>query len=165
MKLAVILSCSASLLIYCSAGSAAEEGEHHLPHNHIALLAGIAEEEQADGHHESGNVLGIAYIRQFREHWGWGASFEMEVLGNHQKRTGILTIPVAYMPDDHWRLYAAPGIEFRERGDPDKAVLRLGAGYEFDLGEHVTLSPELMVDFIAGGTKVYLLMLSLGYGF
>ena len=42
----------------------AEQSDHHLPHNHIALFAGAAYEEQADGHREQGNVLGFEYVRQ-----------------------------------------------------------------------------------------------------
>ena len=144
---------------------AEEESGHHLPHNHIALLAGIAYEETDDGHHEDGHVVGVEYIRQFSEHWGWGVGFESEVFGNEQKRHGVLAFPISYFPGNRWRLFAAPGIEFRESGEPDKAMFRLGAGYEFELGEHFTLAPEAQVDFIAGGTKVYVIALALGYGF
>ncbi len=145
---------------------ASEDVGHHLPHNHIALLAGIAYEETADGHHEDGNLLGIVYLRQFHKHWGWGLTFEEEAFGeNDQERHGVFSIPFSYFVNDRWRLFAGPGIEFRERGDPDKAMLRFGTGYEFDIGKHFTLAPEAAVDFIAGGTKVYVIALSLGYGF
>jgi len=62
-------------------------------------------------------------------------------------------------------LIAGGGVEFREQGDPDKALFRLGAGYSFALGERLTLTPEAVVDFIAGGTTVYVIAMSLGYGF
>lgn len=144
---------------------AAEDSEQHLPHHHIGFIVGHAEEEQADGHHESGNVLGVEYIRQFHENWGWGVAFEVESFGDNHKRNGILAIPVSYFPGGAWRLFAAPGIEYREKGDPDKAIFRLGAGYEFELPRHFTLSPEAQVDFIAGGTNVYVIALTIGYGF
>jgi len=54
--------------------SDAEQGEHHLPHNHVALFAGAAFEEQDDGHREQGNILGFEYVRQVTEHWGWGVA-------------------------------------------------------------------------------------------
>ena len=145
--------------------SLAEEDEHHLPHNHIALVAGMAFEETDDGHHEDGHLVGIEYIRQFSTHWGWGVAFESEVFDSEQKRIGVLAVPVSYFPADHWRLIAAPGIEFREPGEPDKAMFRIGAGYEFELGSHITLAAETQVDFIAGGTRVYVIALALGYGF
>jgi len=145
---------------------AAEDEGHHLPHNHIAVLAGRAYEETKDGHHEDGNLLGIAYTRQFHEHWGWGLTFEQEVFGNNeQTRHGVFSVPVSYFVNDRWRLFIAPGVEFRGRGDPDEAMLRLGTGYEFEIGKHFTLAPEAAVDFIAGGTRVYVIALSLGYGF
>jgi hypothetical protein len=150
---------------FSDASLAEEEGGHHLPHNHIALIAGIAYEEAADGHHEDGHLVGIEYIRQFSEHWGWGVGFESEIFDNSQKRTGVLAVPISYFPGGHWRLFAAPGIEFHERGDPDKPMFRVGASYEFALGKHFTLAPEAQVDFVAGGTNVYVIALALGYGF
>lgn len=143
----------------------AEQSDHHLPHNHVALTAGAAFEEQADGHRERGNVLGFAYVRQVSEHWGWGAAAEMEVLGDENHRLGILVVPVSYFPNDRWRLFAGPGLEFRDQGEPDHLVLRMGAGYDFELGEHFTLSPEAVIDFVEGGTTVYVLGFALGYGF
>ena len=144
---------------------ATEEGDHHLPHNHIALVAAAAFEEQDDGHRERGHILGLTYVRQVTEHWGWGASFEMEAFGDEHHRLGILVVPVSYFPNERWRLFAGPGVEFRDKGEPDNAVFRLGAGYEFELGKHFTLSPEAVIDFVEGGTTVYVLGLSLGYGF
>ena len=165
-KSARILCLLAATAIFSGATLAEEEGGHHLPHNHIALIAGIAYEETDDGHHEDGHVVGIEYVRQFSQHWGWGAAFELEAFGdNDQKRMGILALPVSYFVNEHWRLFAAPGIEFREAGDPDKPMFRIGTGYEFSLGDHFTLAPEAQIDFVAGGTKVYVIALSLGYGF
>jgi hypothetical protein len=164
-KSARILCLLAATAVFSGATLAEDESGHHLPHNHIALIAGIAYEETDDGHHEDGNVAGFDYIRQFSEHWGWGVAIEQEVFGNEQKRHGILAVPVSYFPGGHWRLFAAPGIEFHERGDPDKAMFRIGASYEFSLGKHFTLAPEAQVDFVAGGTKVYVIALALGYGF
>ena len=144
---------------------ASEDGDHHLPHNHLALVVGAAFEEQDDGHRERGNILGLEYVRQVTEHWGWGASFEMEALGDEHHRLGILVVPVSYFPNERWRLLAGPGVEFRDKGEPEHAVLRIGAGYEFELGKHFTLSPEAVIDFVEGGTTVYVLGFSLGYGF
>ena len=68
---------------------AAEGGEHHRM-NHIAFLVGYAEEEQENGHHESGGMWGIEYIRQIvNEHWRIGAAFEMETFGDNHDRYGV----------------------------------------------------------------------------
>lgn len=145
---------------------AAEEEEHHLPHDHLALLVGVAYEEESDSHNEDGYVAGLEYIRQFHEHWGLGAAFEFNSFGGDtMKRQAVLVIPVSYFPAERWRLFAAPGIEFRDRREPDKAVLRVGAGYEFEIGRHMTFSPEFQIDFVSGGTKVYVFLLTFGYGF
>jgi hypothetical protein len=151
---------------YSTVGLAGDDAEHHLPHNHIAFIVGHAEEEQADGHHESGKLWGVDYVRQFHEHWAWGLTFEQEGFGDSdQSRQGIFAVPVSYFVNDRWRVFAAPGIEFHGRGDPDKVLLRIGTGYEFALGKHFTISPEAQIDFIAGGTKVYVFALAVGYGF
>ena len=161
-----IITLTAILLSLASHyGLAADEAGHHLPHNHIALVAAAAFEEQADGHRERGKVLGLEYIRQVTEHWGWGAAIEMEAFGDHHDRLGILVVPVSYFPNERWRLLAGPGVEFREPGEREHAVFRVGAGYEFEIGKHFTLSPEAVIDFVAGGTTVYVLGFSLGYGF
>jgi hypothetical protein len=94
---------------------AEDEADHHLPHNHIALVAAAAYEEQADGHREHGNVLGLEYVRQVTEHWGWGAALEMEAFGD-SLCTGILVgvrilssdISVCPPPDDEVK---KPGIK------------------------------------------------------
>ena len=144
---------------------AAEDGGHHLPHNHIALTVAAVYEEQADGHHQRGSMLGLAYVRQQSEHWGWGVALEMEAFGDNNDRVGVLVVPVSYFLNERWRLLAGPGIEFTEPGEKEHAVFRIGAGYEFKLGEHFTLAPEAVVDFVAGGTTVYVLGFALGYGF
>jgi hypothetical protein len=155
-----------SMLVACfNVTYAADDEGHHVAPNHIALIAGVAFEEQADGHRENGNVVGIEYIRHMNERWRLGASFELEAFGDNHKRHGVLAFPVSYFVNHRWRLFGAPGIEFREQGEPDKVMFRLGTGYEFLLGEHWSLSPEAQIDFIAGGTNVYVFALALGYGF
>ena len=150
----------------CNNTFGAEENEHHLPHDHIAILVGVAHEEKADGHSENGYVAGLEYIRQFHEHWGLGAAFEFNSFGSDSvDRQAILALPISYFPDERWRLFAAPGVEFHDRGDPDKAILRVGAGYEFELGHDMSFSPEFQIDFVSGGTKVYVLVFTLGFGF
>lgn len=143
---------------------AAEGEEHHLPHNHVALIIGTAMERH-DGHEEDGGLLGLEYERQYSEKWGIGGIFEQEAFGGRTNRHAILAIPVSYHVNKHWRLFMAPGIEFRKFGDPDKALLRLGTGYEFNLSSHLTIAPEFQVDFVAGGARVYVFALAFGYGF
>ncbi len=143
----------------------ADETAGHGAKNHLAFIIGHAEEEQSDGHHESGSVLGIDYIRHLNHRWGLGATFEVETFGNNHKRHGILAVPVSFFPGGNWRLFAAPGVEFSEPWKPEKGILRLGAGYEFHLGERFSLAPEAQVDFVEGGTTVYVFALAFGIAF
>jgi len=153
-------------LCWLNSAGAAEDDSHHEALNHVAALVGHAEEETADGHHEDGKVWGFYYLRTISEKWSLGVSFEQEGFGdNSQQRHGIVAIPVSYHINDKWRVFAAPGLEFRERGTPDEPMIRIGTGYAFSLGGHFSLTPEAQVDFIRGGTKVYVFALALGYGF
>ena len=148
-----------------AAGDEAHEESGHRA-NHLAFIVGHAEEEQSDGHHESGSVLGLDYIRHLTHRWGIGATFEMESFGDNHKRYGILAFPVSYYPGGgNWRLFAAPGVEFDEPWDPEKAILRIGVGYNFHLDHRWSISPEAQVDFVEGGTTVYVFALAFGVAF
>ena len=110
-------------------------------------------------------MLGLGYLRRFHEHWGVGAGFEMEVFGDNQKRHGILALSVSYFPGGGWRLFGAPGVEFSEPWKADKALIRIGVGYEFEIGKRLTLAPEAQMDFVEGGTNVFVFALAFGFGF
>jgi len=160
-------SCLATIfLVYGEISYTAEEAGHHLPHNHLALIVGHAEERLSNGHQADGKVWGLDYTRQYHEHWGWGLTIEQEGFrDNDNRRHGIVAVPVSYFISERWRVFAAPGIEFHNHGDPDEPMFRIGTGYEFALGNYLTLSPEVQVDFIPGGTRVYVFVLAFGYGF
>jgi hypothetical protein len=152
------------ILWIVSAGALAAEEGHHPP-NHIALLIGHAEEEKSDGHHESGSMVGVEYFREIHPKWRLGVAFEQETFGDNHDRAGVLALPVSYFLTRQLRLFAAPGIEFRDKGEPDKFMFRVGLGYQFDLTKRISIAPEAQVDFIAGGTQVYVFALALGFGF
>ena len=135
-----------------------------LPHHHLGVIIGHAEEENAEGDFESGTVVGVEYVHQFHPRWALGGVFEIESFGNNHKRHAILAMPVSFYARPRWRLYAAAGIEFSEPWKADKAMARLGTSYEFPLGDGWTLAPEVQVDFVQGGTTVYVFALALGFG-
>ena len=70
---------------------------------------------------------------------------------------------ISFHPSGGWRLFAGPGYEFTEKHD--ELLLRLGVSYEFSLGNHWTLGPELAADLIEGGKRTYSLGLALGREF
>ena len=150
-----------SFLVLCG-GALADES--HSP-NHLAFLIGHAEEEEKGGSTTGGTLLGVEYIRHLHPRWGLGGAFEVESFGNNQKRHAILAMPVSFFPGAGWRLFGAPGVEFSEPWKPDKALARLGVGYEFQAGKHLTLAPEAQVDFVQGGTRVYVFLLAIGFSF
>ena len=161
----VPLTLLASLFLSIPDFSMASEGSaSHSPHNHIAFILGTATENH-DSHRQSGGLLGLEYERQYSETWGVGAVFEQEAFGDRTNRHAIVAIPVSYHPNEHWRLFMAPGLEFHSPGDPGKALLRIGSGYEFKIGGHFTVAPEFQIDFVAGGAKVYVFAVAFGYGF
>jgi hypothetical protein len=144
----------------------AAEGADHHHKNHIAFLVGHAEEEQEDGHHESGGMWGLEYIRQIiNEHWRIGAAFEMETFGDNHDRYGILAVPVSYFVTPSWRVFVAPGVEFGESWKAEDAMVRLGTGYTFELTKRFSITPEAQVDFVEGGKQVYVLSLAFGIAF
>jgi len=143
-----------------------EHGEQHHHMNHIAFLVGNAKEEQEDGHHESGGMWGIEYIRQIvNEHWRIGAAFEMETFGDNHDRYGVLAFPVSYFVTPSWRVFVAPGLEFGEHWKSEDGMIRLGTGYTFELTERFSITPEAQVDFVEGGKEVYVLSLAFGLAF
>ena len=75
----------------------------------------------------------------------------------------MIAVPVSFHPAARWRVLAGPGVELTP--DEDKFLLRVGAAYEFELNEHWSLSPELVVDFIEGGSRTVVGGLAVGYGF
>jgi hypothetical protein len=165
--LRLLLSTSCAIVALVSVPVLATEGtEHHHHKNHIALLIGHAEEEQADGHHESGAMVGVEYYRQIiNEHWRIGAAFEMESFGDNHARYGVIAIPASYFFTPGWRVFVAPGMEFGEDWETTDAMIRIGTGYTFNLTERFSISPEVQVDFVEGGKEVYVLSLAFGLGF
>jgi hypothetical protein len=153
------------LLAISPTAESADDGSAHWK-NHLAVIAGGAREKRPDeaGTH-SGALVGLEYIRLFKPGWGFGAAFEWVTFNGAQTREGILAFPLSYFPTHNLRLLAAPGIEFRNPGEPEEPMLRLGLGYEFVFATNATMAPEFHVDLLPHGERVYVLALSVGYGF
>ncbi len=140
---------------------AADPGHGDLPRHHVALFLGAGVETKRDGENESAFAIGGEYEYRFHEKWGIGAA--VEGLGRDTIRDGVLVVPISFHPSGGWRLFAGPGYEFTEKHD--KPLLRVGAGYEFHLQGHWTISPEIVGDFISGGAQTWLAGVAIGYGF
>lgn len=132
-----------------------------LPHHHLALFTGLGAETRRDTPDEKGFAFGLNYELRFHEHWGVGAG--VEGLGQDTIRNIVVVVPVSFHPTNKWRLFAGPGIEFTPK--KDKFMVRLGLGYEFPISGHWSLSPEIIGDFIDGGSITWLGGLAIGYEF
>lgn len=153
------------LCIFQSAASAnadAKSGHHELPHHHVALFAGAGLERDDHGHEEDGTALGIKYDIQFHEKWSIGVAIE-RLYGSGQHRSWVAVVPVSFHATEAWRIFAGPGFESNEV--KDTYLIRVGLAYEFSINGRWSVSPEVMVDFIEGGAKTYVMGIALGYGF
>lgn len=147
----------------CSMADANDEVEHHKdPHHHLALFAGGGFERDKMGHAENGSALGLEYEIQFAEKWGVGLDLEY-LSGSGTNRSWVAVIPLSYHPSEKWRVFAGPGTEFDSK--EDKFLMRVGVAYEIPVHQRWSASPEILVDFIEGGAKTYVLGFSVGYGF
>ena len=147
-------------LLCCEAFAAEEAGHHQFPHHHVAIFAGAGIERDGN-HEEEGLALGLEYEVQWSEHWGIGVDAE-RLFGSGQHRSWVAVIPVSFHATESWRLFSGPGIE---SGSEDKFLMRFGVAYEISLNEHWSASPEILVDFIEGGAKTYVIGIAVGYGF
>jgi hypothetical protein len=155
---------STIMLGFTAADAAANEevAHHEYPHHHVALFLGGGIEHDEKGHEESGYGLGFGYEMQFSEKWGVGFDFE-KIFASDANRSSVVAVPMRYHPNEKWRLFAGPGMEFGDK--EDKFLVRFGVAYEIPFHERWTASPEVFVDFIEGGARTVILGIAVGYGF
>ena len=158
-----MLICGTIACFGFTTASAAEPGETYSPHQHGAPVSRRRSRDQGRRPREKeiGIALGGEYEYRFDPKWGVGGI--IEALGKDTLRDAVVVVPISFHPAGSWRLFAGPGYEFTEK--KDKALLRVGAGYEFHLQGHWTLSPEIIVDFIGGGAVTVLGGVAVGYEF
>jgi len=138
-----------------------EESSGHAKRHHLAVFAG-AGFEQEDGHSENGSALGIKYEFLFSESWNVGVDLE-KLYGSETDRSIIVAIPISFHINENWSIFMGPGYEFH--GKKDKALIRTGAAYHWELKDGWSLSPEVIADFLEGGAKTYVAGLSIGREF
>ncbi len=130
--------------------------EHDYHRNVVAAFLGVTSEQRR----ERSPTFGIEYERRLSPSFGLG------VLLEHARGDldfTIAAVPFAYH-HGHWKLYAAPGVEFSDEEYDTEFLMRVGVEYAFELGKGFEVSPQVDLDFV-DGEVVTVLGLTFGYGF
>jgi outer membrane scaffolding protein for murein synthesis (MipA/OmpV family) len=135
---------------------AGEAHEHDYHRNVVAAFVGMTSEERR----EKALTYGVEYERRLSSSIGLGLILEH---ASGDLDFTIVAVPFAYH-NGHWKLYAAPGVEYSNDNYETEFLMRLGVEYAFEIGKGFELSPQVDVDFV-DGEVVTVIGLTLGYGF
>ena len=92
-------------------------------------------------------TVGIDYEHRFGRAWGLGVLADW-VLGTGEGREVIVAPAIFFHPFDRIRIDFAPGVELIPEEDATEFMLRLGIDYDFEVGEHWVIAPNVNVDFV-----------------
>ena len=145
-----------------------KHGGRHWHTNDVGVFLGAT----AEHGHETELTWGLEYRRLIARHWGIGVLFDY---AGGELRDAILAPSLTWLPVGRLQILAAPGIEFhRGRGstegcgcaphtkseDPDQIgladedetyfVFRLGAGWNFPVGQSYGITPQINLDLVEG---------------
>ena len=138
-----------------AASDAANTSAEEESRNELGWFLGAAFSEG-----ESAASIGIDYERRLSRRFGVGGLAEYT---GGDFRDGILGVPFTWHVRRELKVYAAAGMEF-DRGGEDFFLIRLGAGYGFDLGKGLEVAPAVNIDFTSEETTL-VLGASLAWGF
>jgi hypothetical protein len=163
MRILPICLVAGSLTLVPAAGMAQEadgEPEERARPNAVELfVGGVTETEES----ASGFGIGIEYNRRLSRRWSVGVE-AIELSTTDVTRNWLVVFPVYFHVTEGLGVKAGPGLEGSKEESEEGAdsesttefALRLGAGYEFELGERFTITPEINADLIGGNvTWVY----------
>ncbi len=143
----------------------AEEWHRH----HIGILMAGSHNTERNGF-----TPGVDY--EFKFVWKFGVMATYEHVGGGF-REDLFAFTAAVHPWKGLKIQAGPGFE-REVADHEvaphegeagesggrRALLRLGAGYDWEVGKYMTIGPDFAFDFLHG-EKVFVYGLTIGFGF
>ena len=130
----------------------------------VAVRAGAAEQTLSlfvgvtDDRGDNAFSLGLDYEYKFTEIFGIGGLLDH---ANGDVRTWVVGVPIFAHPVGGLVVLLAPGIEHQDDGD-NEALVRLGAGWEFELSERFVVAPMFNIDFV-DDDKVYVYGVEFGY--
>ncbi len=140
------------------AGHGSEEAahEHDFHKNLVAAFVGVTTEERR----EKALTYGIEYARRLSPSFGMGVFLEH---AQGDLDFSIAGVTFAYL-HDHWKVYAAPGVEYSDEEYNTEFLMRIGVEYSFELAYGFEISPQVDVDFV-DGEVVSVVGLTFGYWF
>ena len=136
--------------------------------NEVELfVGGVTETDES----ATGPGVGLEYNRRLSSRWSIGVE-AIELSTNDVSRSWLVVVPVYFHLTEGLGVKAGPGLEGSKDRPEDggesesttKFAVRLGAGYEFELGRRFTVTPEVNADLI-GGNVTWVYGLSFGLGF
>ena len=122
----------------------------------IELFLGNAHDDGEDGF-----TVGLGYEYRLNQLFGIGGF--MEFTGGDLKEW-ILAPAFVLHPYKGWRFLVAAGVDVSRHDRDNEFLFRVGAGYEFEIGEKWAITPEFNVDFV-DNSEVFVYGLSFGYKF
>jgi len=136
----------------------AHDDAMHWHKNHLSLFLGLTQAEEHGGERDDPRfTVGIDYERRLTDLFGAGLLFDAVIKGNREFLVGI---PVFLHPWKGAKICVAPGWHKVKEDGGNGAVLRLGVGWDFDIGK-ASLTPSVMYD-ITEHENLWLLGLAVG---
>lgn len=105
-----------------------------------------------------GQTVGFDYLYRINHHWGVGAFVDLAAGGI---RARVIGAGLDFHPIEPIFLFVGPGIEWVD--GESQGLLRVGGGYEFEVGEKVILGPAVYIDFLEDGEFAWVVGFILGY--
>jgi hypothetical protein len=134
---------------------AAEEASEGEEKNSVGLFLGATIKES-----ETEGSIGVKYERRLEERYGLGVILEY----TPDLAERFVTLPALFVHP--WRqlsLTLAPG--FVTEDSDTFFALRVGGGWDFELGGGFSLAPELNYDFVSGDENALVLGITTAYSF
>lgn len=132
-----------------------EAEEERLRHHKLNLFLGYTGERG----HGGGQTVGLDYLYRFNEHWGVGAFIDLAAGG---MKTRVLGAGLDFHPIEAVFLFVGPGVEWVD--GESQGLIRVGTGYEIELGERLSTGPALYIDFLEDGEFAWVAGVLLSYG-
>ena len=105
--------------------------------------------------------MGIEYEYRLSKLAGVGAFADTTFGGFDQAALGAVA---NFHPRGRWKLLTGLGVERKIGGDKNKALLRIGAAYEFHVGNG-TIAPVIVYDFLEDAKDVRYAGVAIGFAF